>query len=518
MSTTPLSSRKVLCIQLSFHEEYRDAGALASTYNDGIYYIASFLQTNFPGIQIDVCQMLWGEAPTDYPIETYDYILISCLATMFWSNLPVLREIHQRKSAACKIVFGGPHATFAPYEVLEYGDFAILGEGEFPIVGLMLALETGGNIEDVENLCYLDGENRLVLNKSAHYGAIENPMNPALLRSPRRGRIQWAAVSMSRGCPFDCSFCYSIRILGRQFRPKSVETIRGELTGIAREIDSHRFYVSDINFATDKRFCHTLSDTVRDLGYKYIAMTRIELADDRELMRDLKSAGFEEYYIGVESEQPQALKNFNKRCDVSRQTERLIAFAEEDIYIQSGIIFGLDFQNEEAIDYSARWCAAARVTHPVFMCLAEYPFQTLLFGSTQTVEDHRIMIGGPTYQHYSYVGIYPRNIRPSELQRRILGAYRIFFDHALEIETRPQRRMRLKNHARCVKPGNEAMQKHIAFLEEIEKPYYTAGGELKEDALKRDFEDRYGALRERLEKTVRFQKGHAAANVFTRIS
>ena len=77
--------------------------------------------------------------------------------------------------------------------------------------------------------------------------------------------------------------------------------------------------------------------------------------------------------------------------------------------------------------------------------------------------------------------------------------------------------MRLKNHARCVKPGNDAMRKHIAYLEEIEKPYYTAGGELKEDLLKQHFEDRYGALRERLAKSVRPPKADAA-NVLTHLS
>lgn len=494
---------KVLCIQLGFHEDYRDAGALASTYNDGIYYVASFLQNQFPDIHIDMCQMFWGEQPDEFPLETYDYIMISCLATMFWSNKPTLALIRQRKSRSCKIIFGGPHASFAPNEVLEYGDFAVLGEGEFPAAQLLLCLETGGRIKDVDNLCYVAEDGSLVINKTTHYGGIENPLNPALLNSNRRGRIQWAAVSMSRGCPYSCSFCYSIRILGRQFRPKDVGTIRQELQGINQQIGSRRFYVSDINFATNKKFCHSIADTVRDLDYRYIAMTRIELADDIELLRDLKSAGFEEYYIGVESEQPKVLNTFNKRCDVSRQTERLLAFAREDVYIQSGIMFGLDFQDAAAIEYSARWCAEARIPHPIFMCLAEYPFQKVLFGSHQDVEDHRIIIGGPTYQHYSYVGMFPRQMPPSVLQRQILEAYNIFFERAYEIETRPQRRMRLKNHARCVKPGNDGMLKHISYLESIERPYYTSAGMLKEDLLKSDFEGRYGALKARLAATVK---------------
>lgn len=494
---------KVLCVQLSFHEDYRDAGALASTYNDGIYYIASFLQREYPGIHIDMCQMLWGENPDDFPLETYDYIMISCLATMFWANKPTLDLIRRRKKATCKIVFGGPHASFAPYEVLEYGDFAVLGEGEFPAAQLLSCLDSGGDLNEVDNLCYLGDDNSLVVNKSVNYGAIDNMINPNLLASSRRGKIQWAAVSMSRGCPYSCSFCYSIRILGRQFRPKSVEMIREELQGIEKQIDSRRFYVSDINFATSKKFCHAVADAVRDLNYKFIAMTRIELADDLEMVRDLKSAGFEDYYIGVESEQPSVLNTFNKKCDVSQQTDRLRRLAEEDINIQSGIMFGLEIQDEAAMEYSARWCAEARIPHPIFMCLAEYPFQKTLFGTRQDIEDHRIIIGGPTYQHYSYVGLFPRHMRPSVLQKRILGAYDIFFARAFEIETRPQRRMRLKNHARCVKPGNEGMLKHISYLEEIEKPYYTNEGILKEDLLKSDFDGKYGELKERIGRTIR---------------
>lgn len=494
---------RMLFIQLGFHPDYRDAGALASTYNDGIYYVASFLKRQFPDITTDVCQMFWAEEPRDFAIESYDYILISSLATTFYANKPALDEIARRRKKSAKVIFGGAHATFAPHEVLDYADYAILGEGEIAVAKLIHCLETGGEVTELENICYVGDDGLMVINRNKHYQVPDNPLMPELLRSSRRGRIQWAAVSFSRGCPYSCSFCYSIRILGREFRPKDAQSIPLELQAIHREIDARRFYVSDINFGTNKRFCHEVAEAVRPLDYRFIAMTRIEIADDVELLRELKSAGFEEYYIGVESESADVLKLYNKRCDASQQTQRLLRLADEDIYVQSGIMFGLDSQGPDDIQASARWCAEARITHPIFMCRAEYPFQKILFNSHQDVEDHRIIIGGPTYQHYSYVGIFPRNMPPSVLQRRILDCYGTFFERAHEIETRPQRRMRLKNHARCVAPGNNGMLKHIQFLEEIEKPYYNAAGELREGLLESDFESRYGALRERLRLTVR---------------
>jgi hypothetical protein len=141
--------------------------------------------------------------------------------------------------------------------------------------------------------------------------------------------------------------------------------------------------------------------------------------------------------------------------------------------------------------------------HPVFVCLAEYPFQDLLFGARQDIEDHRIIMEVPTYQHYSFVGIFPRHMRPSELQQGILDSYDIFFKRAFEIERRPQRRARLKAYARSVERGRAGMEQHIRFLAELEKPYYTTAGTLKEDLLKADFDTRYGDLRTWLQGSSR---------------
>ena len=146
--------------------------------------------------------------------------------------------------------------------------------------------------------------------------------------------------------------------------------------------------------------------------------------------------------------------------------------------------------------------------HPVFVCLAEYPFQELLFGSRQDIEDHRIIMEVPTYQHYSFVGIFPRHMRPSELQRGILDSYGIFFQRAFEIERRPQRRSRLKAYALSVDRGRAGMEQHIRFLEELEKPYYTASGTLKEDLLKADFDARHGELRSWLTRSSRHKDLH----------
>ncbi|MFF3362534.1 B12-binding domain-containing radical SAM protein [Streptomyces misionensis] len=492
---------KILCVQLGFHESYPDASTLATTYNDGIYYVASFVQHEFPAARVEMCQMFWGEKPGDFPLAEYDYILISALATHFWSNIETLELIKRHKRSDCVVVMGGPHAAFAPYEALRYADYAVTAEGEIPCVQLIRALEDGQAVTDVDNLAYIGADGRLTLNKVTRFGSFANAINPKLLA--RAPKLHWATVSMSRGCPFNCSFCYAIRLLGRRFRTKTAQDVRSELDAIHQQTGCNRFYVTDLNFTTRKDYCREIAETFRDRDYKFIAMSRINHADDMDLVLDLKRSGFEEYCLGVESEDPSVLQAFNKRVDASEQTERLLRFAEHDIAIHSAIIFGLDVQDRQAIEATAYWCAEARIMHPVFVCLAEYPFQDLLFGARQDIEDHRIIMEVPTYQHYSFVGIFPRHMRPSELQHGILDSYDIFFKRAFEIERRPQRRARLKAYARSVERGRAGMEQHIRFLAELEKPYYTTAGTLKEDLLKADFDTRYGDLRTWLQGSSR---------------
>jgi len=500
---------KVLCIQLGFGPQYPDMSTLATTYNDGIYYVASFLQRAIPQVQIEMCQMFWGEDPLTFEIGTYDYILVSALGTHFWSNLQLLETLQARKREGARIIMGGPHATFAPYEALKYADFVVLGEGEIPTVQLIEALESGEGLDEVENLCYLDGDQVLVMNRFVRYGNLDNTIDPSLLK--RAPRLHWATVSMSRGCPFNCSFCYAIRVLGRRFRAKSLKSIVTELDGIHQQTGCSRFYVTDLNFTTRPEFCASVAYELRHRNYHFIAMSRIEVADDTTLLLGLKEVGFQEYCLGVESENAAVLKAFNKSVDASRQMERLLRLAQCGIYTHSAIIFGLDSQDLETMSQTARWCAEARIMHPTFVCLAEYPFQKLLFGSRQDVEDHRIIMEIPTYQHYSFVGIFPRRMRPSRLQQAILDSYQTFFKRALEIEQEPQRRMRLKCYARSVAESVRGMKTHIEALRKIEAPYYSSDEQLDEDMLKDSFERAHGHLRKQLETSIRREPGFLTA-------
>ena len=105
--------------------------------------------------------------------------------------------------------------------------------------------------------------------------------------------------------------------LGRTYRTKEVHDIVTELDGIAAQTGCRRFYVTDLDFTIRRDFCIAVARATRDRGYSFVAMSRIEFADDAELLDELSASGFGEFCIGVESEDPSVLQTFNKKVDAS---------------------------------------------------------------------------------------------------------------------------------------------------------------------------------------------------------
>ena len=76
------------------------------------------------------------DSPDNYVIEEYDAILIAGFARHFRGCKEVLSRIRDR-AKGIPIICGGNHASFAPYEILQFADFAVIGSGEIPAQKLL---------------------------------------------------------------------------------------------------------------------------------------------------------------------------------------------------------------------------------------------------------------------------------------------------------------------------------------------------------------------------------------------
>jgi len=118
----------------------------------------------------------------------------------------------------CKVIVGGPHATFLPDKtLLECGfiDIIVRGEGEETIRELAEALEKG-EWERVKGIPFRKG-NRVVSNEWRPFikdiDEIPFPSWDFLPMDKYQFCGQrYASMLASSGCPFNCSFCASPRL------------------------------------------------------------------------------------------------------------------------------------------------------------------------------------------------------------------------------------------------------------------------------------------------------------------
>ena len=121
------------------------------------------------------------------------------------------------------IVFGGPHPTLLPEEVLSHNsiDYVVIGEGEYSIVELVNALNCGSPVEQfskINGIGYKNNGKVIITEQSERIRDLDNLKFPAYhcininryRPTPHQyRRLPVASMVTSRGCPFSCTFCSS---------------------------------------------------------------------------------------------------------------------------------------------------------------------------------------------------------------------------------------------------------------------------------------------------------------------
>ena len=115
-----------------------------------------------------------------------------------------------------KVVFGGIGATFLWKHFLTHFkvvDFCVLGEGEYPFLKLIRAIETG----DFKRIKSIKGIAFRSKGRPVKTGRQPSIKNLDALPVPSK-YFDYQHVAFTRGCPGNCTFCGSPRFWGRRVR------------------------------------------------------------------------------------------------------------------------------------------------------------------------------------------------------------------------------------------------------------------------------------------------------------
>jgi anaerobic magnesium-protoporphyrin IX monomethyl ester cyclase len=257
------------------------------------------------------------------------------------------------------IVWGGVHPTLCPDSTLKdpLCDIVALGEGEITVIELADCLRTGGDLGRVQGIGFKREGKTVFTEKRPLIADLDTiprpdydlvPTQRYLTRAPSTDEPQLQLVT-SRGCPFDCEFCYNLKFNERRFRCHSAERAVEDILYLRDRFGVNAIFIEDDYFfghpGRVEKICDLLIEKQANLLIQ--APCRIDyLYRQTDVMIDkLYRAGFKELWIGVESGSERRLKEIMKRMTVEQVLDVNQTLARSDVYIKYGFMAG--FPNEE---------------------------------------------------------------------------------------------------------------------------------------------------------------------------
>lgn len=331
-------------------------------------------------------------------------------------------------------VIGDTLPTALPEDMLRHCDFVVRQEGDVALPDLLDALRTGRDLRHVPGISYKIDENQVVHNPDAplaqdidiipDLSLVHGWMGLNRWKLLLRGRMQMQVVQTSRGCPYACSFCIvPMMFNAHTYRLRSVDNVIEEIKGKLAASDCRRFMFVDNYFGGNRRQAKELLRRILAEGIQFrcFAFCRLEIYKDPEFLTLLKQAGFDPLFIGFESFNDSTLQSFDKHQTAARIIEAIKTIHDHGLRISGSFIIGSDDDTVESI--RANIDAAQR--HGIDN-INIFPLAALPGRGPQPIPRRRMILLDYDFGSGNHVTIFPKNMKPSTLQKEYIRAYRQF--------------------------------------------------------------------------------------------
>lgn len=267
------------------------------------------------------------------------------------------------REAGYYTVAGGSFASLCPERYAELADTVVAGEAEYIWPKFCSDYEAGAA--------------QPLYRETGTVALADSPVPRFDLL--RLNRYTTATIQFSRGCPYLCEFCDIIVMFGRKPRHKSVQQVGRELDALRASGVHNVFFVDDNmigNRAVAAELLRFIVAYQEQNGRPFTFGTEVSLnlAQDRELLALFRDAGFVWVFVGIETSDPQTLKDTRKTQnvheDVLTSVRRIYAYG---IDVLAGFIIGFDNDTAGTFDYQHRFIVQSGVQAAMVGLLTALP-------------------------------------------------------------------------------------------------------------------------------------------------
>lgn len=332
------------------------------------------------------------------------------------------RLADKAREAGIPTVLGGSHVTFLPDEALQHADYCVRREGEETLLELIEAIESGTEPIGIKGLSYRKGEEVIHNPDRELICNLDSLPFPDLSLVKGNEKIGITPVATSRGCPFGCNFCSVTRMFGKGYRFRSVDNVIEEL----KQLKPEKVFFYDDNFTANRGHTKELLEKMLSTGItpKWTAQVRAEIARDKELLKLMKKSNCYFVYVGLESVNPETLKEFNKQQAVEEITESIRVIHEHGIMIHGMFVIGAENDTVQTVKQTVDFALKNKIDTVQIASLTPLP-GTPIFD--KMAREDRLLTRDWSLYDGMHVVYRPKNMSPYEMQKAVLLASKKFY-------------------------------------------------------------------------------------------
>ncbi|HWQ26255.1 MAG TPA: radical SAM protein [Chlorobaculum sp.] len=318
------------------------------------------------------------------------------------------------------VVLGGLHISFNPDEAARHGDSIVVGEAD----NLWTTV-----LDDVAN-------KRL----KPRYDAKDFPQVKSIVplnyeqiaKASKRGKVDGTKsipIYLTRGCPFNCSFCVTPNFTGKQYRVQDPESLKAQVEAAkkyffkpSKQSSKPWFMLTDENLGINKNKLWESLDLLKDCDITFSVFLSVNFLEDSTTVKKLVDAGCNFVLAGLESIKQSTLEAYNKgHVNSAEKYSKIIEDCRKaGLNIQGNFLFNPAIDTFEDIDDLVKFVKNNHIFMPIFQIITPYP-------GTQMYKDYKEqgLITDEDWEKYNALHLVIKSDRydPLLFQYKVLKSY-----------------------------------------------------------------------------------------------
>jgi len=350
---------------------------------------------------------------TDENVDSIDFdkdVDLVGISTMT-SAAPRAYEIaRQFRKRGVPVVLGGPHVSALPEEGLQHADAVVVGEAEGVWERLIDDFIHGG--------------------KDSLKKIYKNDTLPDLSKIPfprwdilkKERYVVNKVLHLTRGCPYNCSFCSVTQLFGRKIRSRPVDKVVDFIKeNIGKGLSGRFFVFLDDNIMGNRKYAKELFHALIPLKIIWMSQSSINAAYDEELLDLAAKSGCKALFVGIETISEGALKEVGKTQNrVEFYEEAIKRFHRHGIFIHGAFIFGMDDHDKSIFKTTVDFVNKVKLDGVQYSILTPLPGTRF---HKQMEKEGRIIDRDWSNYDCGHVVFRPKKMTPAELDRGMAWAY-----------------------------------------------------------------------------------------------